>query len=258
MTHFAERLLDFLVFKTSMLKQINNENKNEGDSKEKTGVVLLAAGSGSRFGKDKIFFELAGKPVIAWSLDVFEKFPLVSEIVLVLNKDNMKKARAFLKKRNYKKISAVCIGGERRQDSVYNGLKNANDWKYVIIHDGARPFINEEIILRGVEEVRKSCAAIAAVPIKDTIKIVNPENLIERTLERSQLWAAQTPQIFDYKTILKAHEMNKNVSVTDDASMLEKAGFSVKIFLGSYNNIKITTPEDIEVGKSIASKLIRG
>ncbi len=256
MTHFAERLLDFLMLKTTMLKQINNENKNGG--KEKTGVVLLAAGAGTRFGKDKIFFELAGKPVIAWSLDVFEKFPFVSEIVLVFNKDNMKKARAFLKERNYKKISAVCIGGKRRQDSVYNGLKNAGDWKYVIIHDGARPFIDEEIILRGMEETKKTGAAIAAVPVKDTIKIVNPENLIEHTLERDRLWAVQTPQIFDYETILKAHEMNKNVNVTDDASMLERAGFSVKIFLGSYNNIKITTPEDIEIGKSIASKLIRG
>ena len=241
-----------------MLKQINNENKNEGGSKEKTGVVLLAAGSGSRFGEDKIFFELAGKPVIAWSLDVFEKFPLVTEIVLVLNKDNMKKARAFLEERNYKKISAVCIGGERRQDSVYNGLKNAADWRYVIVHDGARPFINEDIILKGMEEVRKSGAAIAAVPVKDTIKIVNSENLIESTLERDHLWAIQTPQIFDYETILRAHEMSKNVSVTDDASMLEKARIPVKIFLGSYSNIKITTPEDIEVGKVIASKLMRG
>ncbi|HLH73890.1 MAG TPA: 2-C-methyl-D-erythritol 4-phosphate cytidylyltransferase [Chloroflexota bacterium] len=218
-------------------------------------AVVVAAGQSRRFGTDKLFCQLGGKPVLAWSLDAFEQSPAVCRIVLVLGPNNLERGRRLVQRRQYAKIQAICPGGQRRQDSVRNGLREAAGAVWVAIHDAARPFLSSDILERGFTLARQVGAALAAVPVKDTIKIVqtgNPAHFVERTPPRRDLWAAQTPQIFRYEQLLDAYRKHGDVDVTDDAEVFERAGLPVAIFEGSDLNFKITTPGDLVLARAVA------
>ncbi len=216
------------------------------------GVIIAAAGKSRRMGnRDKLFLPLGGKPLLCWAVDTCQKSPLVSQIVLVLKEADLDRGRKLVIERNWTKVTSVCSGGERRQDSVKRGLKELKDCAWVMIHDGARPFLTLSLIEAGLRAAMETGAAVAAVPAKDTIKIATPEGIIKETLNRSQLWIVQTPQIFRYNIIVSAYSQ-VGEEVTDDATLVEKLGYKVKLYMGDYNNIKITTPEDLLLAEIIA------
>ena len=216
------------------------------------GVVIVAAGISQRMsGLDKIFLPLADKPVIAHTLQAFGNLPTVDAMALVVSDKNLTAGAQILSELGLSKRVAITIGGDRRQDSVRNGLVLLSECDIIIVHDGARPFVNADIVDRGLLAVEKTGAATAAVPIKDTIKEVDTlDMMVVSTLERTHLWAAQTPQVFGYRQLKNAHE-SISYDVTDDASMIECMGGTVKLFMGSYQNIKITTPEDVVMAEAI-------
>jgi 2-C-methyl-D-erythritol 4-phosphate cytidylyltransferase len=215
-------------------------------------AIIVAAGSGERFGGDKVFIRLEGRPVLAWSLDAMEQSRDVSTVVLVLNESQIAAGESLVRTGGYTKVSAVCAGGDRRQDSVYNGLRAIGGARWVAIHDGARPFVDPEMIGRGLAMARKVGAAIAAVPVTDTVKIVGMSRLIQGTPQRANLWRAQTPQIFQTEQLLAAYASLDGADVTDDAELLERAGRPVAVFEGAFTNIKITSPEDMTIANALA------
>jgi 2-C-methyl-D-erythritol 4-phosphate cytidylyltransferase len=209
------------------------------------GAVVVAAGSSSRMGGvDKIFAPVLGRPLICFALDQLEAFPLVTEIVLVLDSGSLKQGQELVDARGYRKVTRVCLGGERRQDSVQAGLDSLKACEWVIVHDGARPCLDLPMLERGLAAVQEAGAAVAGVPVKDTIKIVSSQGDVLDTPDRQSLWAAQTPQVFGYDLLRDAHDRCVD-DVTDDAMMVESLGRPVKMFLGSYENLKVTTPEDL-------------
>ena len=217
------------------------------------GVVVVAAGSSTRMeGVDKTFAPLLGRPLITHTLDRFEEFPGVSEVVLVLAAPSVEVGRALVKGRGYRRVSHVCAGGARRQDSVRAGLDALQPCDWVMVHDGARPGLDAALLQRGLEAVATSPdgAAIAGVPVKDTIKVVDPGGRITATPPRETLWAAQTPQIFAYDLLCRAHASFQG-EATDDAMMVEALGCQVTMFPGSYENLKVTTPEDLVVVEAV-------
>jgi 2-C-methyl-D-erythritol 4-phosphate cytidylyltransferase len=216
-----------------------------------TGVVIAGAGSSQRMGADKVFIPLAGKPLLAWSVDVCQSCELVNQIVIVLNESKLDLGRRLVTERGWSKVVEVCPGGERRQDSVRQGLGKLNGCDWVIIHDGARPFLTLDLIRHGLEAAQSTGAAVAAVPVKDTVKLGGNDLMVRGTLNRQELWAVQTPQVFRFDIITEAHEQIKG-DVTDDASMVEHLGYKVKLYMGSYGNIKITTPEDLALVEVLA------
>ena len=222
-------------------------------SEAKAGAVIVAAGSSTRMeGVDKTFASLLGRPLISHTLDRFEESPGVSEIVLVLAPDSLDFGRSLVRERRYNKVSQVCTGGARRQDSVKAGLDALQPCDWVMVHDGARPGLDERLLQRGIEAVAGSPggAAVAGVPVKDTIKVVEGDGLIVSTPPRETLWSAQTPQIFSYDLLCHAHN-NFEGDATDDAMMVEALGRQVTMFLGSYENLKVTTPEDLVVMEAL-------
>jgi len=219
----------------------------------KLGAVIVAAGTSQRMGGiNKNFASLLRKPLLAWSVDTCQRYNLVQQIVLVLNNEDLARVRRLKKERGWSKV-ALCIGGTKRQDSVKEGLKHMRDCDLVMIHDGARPFLTRDLIKDGLEIVEEIEAAVAAVPVKDTIKLATDERLIGETLQRDRLWAAQTPQIFSFDVINKAYT-NLVAEVTDDATAVECLGYKVQLYMGDYRNIKVTTTEDLEVARIIARK----
>lgn len=223
----------------------------------KTSVIIVAAGKGSRMGMgyNKQYIILGNKPIVAHTINVFENSNLIDEIILVVGKDEVELAREdIVKKYGFNKVYKVIEGGEERFNSVYNGLKAVDiNCDIVLVHDGARPFITENIIKKGIVSVMKYKAVVTAVPVKDTIKIVNKSNEVEKTLSRETLCSVQTPQFFKYELIINAYKklQGNNINFTDDAMLMEKLGYSVKIINGNYENIKITTPEDLILGEGI-------
>ena len=219
------------------------------------GVIVVAAGRSSRMGGvDKQLLPLGGIPIILHSLRVFESFSSTSSIVLVMSEDNLAAGINVVEESGLSKIVDVVVGGKRRQDSVKIGLdvlaSHVNEIpEFVAVHDGARPFVDHELIERGMSTARAIGAGIAAVPVKDTIKVA-PHKIITDTLDRSELWAIQTPQIFRYDVLNTAHDVVRD-DVTDDASMVEFSGGIVATFSGSDENIKITTPEDLHLASLI-------
>lgn len=212
-----------------------------------TSVVVVAAGRSSRMGGvDKTFAPVRGRPLIAHTLARFEESPLVAEVALVLAAEAVSRGKRLVQEYRLSKVSRVCPGGKRRQDSVRNGLEALQPCQWVMVHDGARPCLDRAVLDRGLEAVQETGAAAAGVPVKDTIKVVSPDRLVQDTPSRDALWAAQTPQVFRYDLLLQAHEQCTQ-DATDDAAMLESLGHPVKMFLGSYENIKVTTPGDLAV-----------
>lgn len=212
---------------------------------EKAGAVLVAAGESRRMGGlDKITALLRGKPLLFYSLRVFEECPGVGQVVLVVSPKNMEWARSWIAEGSWRKVRAICPGGLRRQDSVREGLRHLSPCRWVVIHDAARPCLEPELISKGLEAARETGCAVAAVQVKDTIKEVGADLSVVATLPRDQLWAVQTPQVFQWEMIQEAHQRVQE-DVTDDAAMVERLGYRVKVFLGSYTNLKVTTPEDL-------------
>jgi len=218
---------------------------------DKTGAVIVAAGRGERMGgRDKLLAELGGMPLLSRVIGVFQRCEAVAEIVVVVAEENLERVRELTRGEKGAKISALCPGGARRQDSVREGLKRLVDCRWVVIHDGARPLLTEDLIVRGLTEVESCGAVVAAVPVKDTIKVALPDGMVKETPSREGLWVVQTPQVFRFDLIWRAHEEVAG-DVSDDAMMVEKLGHGVRLFRGSYENIKITTPEDLELAEVI-------
>lgn len=217
----------------------------------KVGAVIVAAGKSERMGGiDKLFAQINGKPLLARVVDTFQECNVVDEIVIVLGKENLERGQKMADEQGWSKVTSLCLGGARRQDSVREGLNMLNDCYWVMIHDGARPLITVDIIEKGLTEAQENVAAVAAVPVKDTIKAASPEGFVHTTPLRDTLWAIQTPQVFRFSLIQQAHD-EIHEDVTDDATMVEKLGHDVKLYMASYENIKITTPEDMAFAEII-------
>ena len=220
------------------------------------GVVIVAAGTGSRMnmGINKQFIKLEGKEIIAYTIEKFYNNSNIEDIVVVVKEDESE----FFKKEildtyNFKNVK-IAYGGKERQDSVYNGLKLLDEkCDVVLIHDGARPFVSDKIIDKSIEEAKEHKAIVVGVPVKDTIKVIDNDKNIVDTPNRSVLWAVQTPQTFDYNILIDAYKdaFKNKFYGTDDAMLVERIGYKVKMLEGSYNNIKITTQEDLNIGSQI-------
>lgn len=220
----------------------------------KVGAIIAAAGSSQRMGDvDKLFAPLGDKPLLAWSVDTCHGCSLVQQIVIVLNDKNLGLGQKLKEERGWSKV-IICRGGVRRQDSVREGLRKLRDCGWVIIHDGARPFLTPNLIENGLKLAKETGAAVAAVPIKDTVKLADDEGLIRETLQRDRLWATQTPQIFSFDMITKAYEKLTR-EVTDDAAAVEHLGHKVRLYMGAYSNIKVTAPEDLALAEIIAENI---
>ena len=216
----------------------------------KVGAVLVAAGSSSRMGGiDKIFTPVLGHPLVSYSIDQLERCPSVDRIALVLDAGSLEQGAELVRERGCRKIVQICAGGERRQDSVFNGLQAVLECEWIIVHDGARPCLDDRMLRRGLAAAQECGVAVAGVPCKDTIKVISPDGLVQDTPDRDSLYAAQTPQVFRRKVLLDAH-LRCTSSVTDDAMMAESLGYQVKMFLGSYDNVKVTTPEDLVLAEA--------
>ena len=220
-------------------------------------VIIPAAGQGKRMkaGKNKQFIELNEIPIIIHTLRVFEEHAQCSGIILVINEAEKADFQLLIETYRIEKLKQLVFGGKERQDSVYNGVKAVKDEELVLVHDGARPFITQESIEHLVAKTVETGAAILAVPVKDTIKKVK-EEIVTETVERAALWSVQTPQAFQLKLLLEAHEKARNEGYlgTDDASLLERVGQPVSIVTGDYTNIKITTPEDLYIAEAILTR----
>lgn len=220
-------------------------------NRDTIGVVIVAAGSSQRMsGKDKIMAPIGGKPVIMHALSPFLKYPGIGRVVIVLNRKNLNGVKDILKKHKMDKRVVICLGGKRRQDSVLAGLKKLGQCDWVIIQDGARPNISIDLIERGLDAVQDTGAAVAAVPVSDTIKLADTDMFVRWTMPRENLWQIQTPQVFYYDTLMQAYS-STDQDVTDEASLIELAGGTVKLFMGAYDNIKITTPEDLVIARTL-------
>jgi 2-C-methyl-D-erythritol 4-phosphate cytidylyltransferase len=219
-------------------------------------ALIMAAGSGTRM-KAKInkqFLLMDKKPVLYYTIKAFEDNQLIDDIVLVISKMDISYCEEnIVEKYNFKKIRKIISGGETRQESVLNGLKSLDNCNVVLIHDGARPFVSNRIISQGIKFAEIHGAAACGVKPKDTIKIINNFNMSEATLEREKLFSVQTPQCFNYELIFKCHKkaFNETFKATDDTMIVERYFNNVYLYEGSYDNIKITTPEDLVIGEKL-------
>lgn len=223
----------------------------------KVSAIIPAAGMGIRMGSDipKQFLLLDGKPILHHTLSALDQCSIVDEIVLVVSAQEMGKSQPPIQD-SYPKVTKVIAGGRERQDSVYNGLHSlGSETDIVVVHDGVRPFVSADIIRETVEAARDFGAAITAIPVSDTIKKVNEEGLVERTIDRSGLWRIQTPQTFQASLLEEAFKRAQadNFYGTDEGALVEYLGREVKVVLGSEFNIKITRSEDLVLGEKIAA-----
>ena len=228
----------------------------------KSTAIVLAAGQGKRMNSkvQKQFLLIKGKPVLYYSLSCFQNSREIEEIIVVTGNDSINFCKQeIIEAYGFSKVKAVIAGGRERYDSVYAGLCACEDSDYVFIHDGARPFLTEDMIRRGKEAVLASGACVIGMPSKDTIKIADENGMVASTPSRSLVWNIQTPQIFSYTAIREAYERARQqnmADITDDAMVMERFGnMKIKLVEGSYENIKITTPEDFLVAKKILEKI---
>jgi len=186
-------------------------------------------------------------------VDAFQGCNPVDQIIVVLSEQNLERGKQWVAEQGRLKVTEVCAGGRRRQDSVAAGLRRLSNCDWVVIHDGARPLVTVDLINRGLEAARETGAAVAAVPVTDTIKSAGDDRIVHQTPPRQNLWAVQTPQVFGIKIITEAYS-GANGDVTDDASLVEQLGYRVKVYMGSYDNIKITTPDDLALAEVLWRK----
>ena len=222
-------------------------------------VVFPAAGQGKRMGagKNKILLSLSGKPVLLRTLELFSQLPEVEELIVVVGAKDMALIKKMLKGCPFAPMVHLAPGGRERQQSVYNGLKLVSPRaNIVLVHDAARPLVKPDIVRAVIREAEKSGAAIAAVPVKDTIKSVDAEGRVISTPDRSKLWAVQTPQGFQKKLLISAYQKAEQNGFlgTDDASLVEHSGHSVTVVRSDYENIKLTTPEDMQAAETFLGK----
>lgn len=221
-------------------------------------AVVVAAGKSSRMNMDtnKQYIEIGGVPVLARTLLAFQNCDKVREIIVVVNgQDILFCKQEIIDNYDLDKVKKLVAGGEERQESVYNGLIEVSEkCDIVLIHDGARPFVREESIYESISAAFEYGASCVAVPSKDTIKSADDDGFVNRTLDRKKLWIIQTPQAFRYELIMDAHRkaMEDGFKGTDDAVLVERLGLPLKLIMGSYDNIKITTQEDLIIGEAIA------
>jgi 2-C-methyl-D-erythritol 4-phosphate cytidylyltransferase len=221
---------------------------------ESVGAIIAAAGRGQRFGEgDKLFAPLTGRPLIAHTLMAFEVCRAVHTVVLVLAEENLERGCRLVDAAGFDKVAVICPGGPRRQDSVRLGLEALPECRWVVVHDGARPLVNATLIEAGLAAAAETGAAIAAMPLADTLKEVTDGGLITKTLDRRNLWTAQTPQVFDYELLREAHRQAQG-EVTDDAALVEALGRRVKVFPGSPRNLKVTTAADLALAQALVAQ----
>lgn len=221
-----------------------------------TGVVIVAAGSGKRMGaeRNKLWLPLGGEPIWVHTVRLFAGHPEIGEVVLVVNSRDRQEIQDWLDQNQEKQKVTVVLGGAERQDSVRNGLAAlSSQCAYVLVHDAARPFVTGEQISELIRQVRTDGTSIMAVPVKDTIKVVGADGIVQSTPARESLWAVQTPQAFLVSLLKEAHEaaVQAGYAGTDDAMLVEWLGHPVRVMRGSYENIKITTPDDLWTGEEI-------
>lgn len=225
-----------------------------GGGDRRAGAIIVAGGQSERMdGVDKLFLPLLGKPLLSYTLAAFEASAAVHSMVLVLSASNLDQGKEMVRERGFQKVSKVCEGGDTRQESVRLGLEQLAPLPWIIVHDGARPCLEPGIIERGLKEAARWGSAIAAVPVTDTLKIVQKNGMIQETPDRRAFWAAQTPQIFPRDVLLDAHRQ-QDVTTTDDASLVEKMGQPVHVYFGSYSNIKVTTREDALMAETLLKR----
>ncbi len=208
-------------------------------------------------GIQKQFLSLHGKPILIHTLERFQACSAVNEIVLAVQASGLQQVEFLIAEFHITKVTKIVEGGRRRQDSVSNALGYVNpEAEIIIVHDAVRPFIGQKLILESIEKAEKYSAAVVAVRVKDTIKVGNGEGLIERTFDRSVLWSAQTPQAFKRQVLLDAYAKanRENIEATDDASLVELLSIHPAIVVGSFDNIKITTPDDLDVANLLARR----
>ncbi len=218
-----------------------------------TTAIILAAGRGTRMGSSipKQFLEMQGEPIIVKTLRVFDSSPEIDEILLVTSEDYVDYCRHFIiEKYKIQKVTKIIIGGKERYDSVWNALLACEGTDYVMIQDGARPFVTEDILKRTYDTVQKYGTAVVGMPSKDTVKIVDEDGFVSSTPDRRYVWNIQTPQAFSYSLIRRANEIVRERqmdNITDDSMIVEASGLArVRLVEGSYENIKITTPDDLQ------------
>lgn len=228
--------------------------------RETIAAIILAAGQGKRMNAkvQKQYLLLKGYPVLYYSLKAFEESP-ADEIIVVSGASELEYCqKEIIKKYGFSKVKAVVPGGKERYHSVYQGLKAAGEPDYVLIHDGARPFVTPEIIERTLGDARRYGASVAGMPVKDTVKLADEEGFTSVTPDRSRVWMVQTPQTFSFPLIFDAYRQliekeaaGQKISVTDDAMVLETmTGNKTKLTEGSYENLKITTPSDLQIAEA--------
>lgn len=237
--------------------------------KERCAAIVLAGGQGKRMGTSvaKQYLLIREKPVLYYSLAVFEQSDLIDDVVLVVGKGQISYCREeIVEKYGFRKVCAIVEGGAERYHSVWAGLRvlQAMKHSYIFIHDGARPFVDSGILERAFAEVKKSRACVVGMPVKDTIKIADENGCIHTTPKRSLVWQIQTPQVFAvdliisaYRTLIEreAEYLKKGMQITDDAMVVEEiCRCPVKLVEGTYENIKITTPEDLKIAEIFAAE----
>jgi 2-C-methyl-D-erythritol 4-phosphate cytidylyltransferase len=220
----------------------------------KVTAIIPAAGMGKRMNAKKQFLEIAGLPVLVHTVKVMNECQVIDEMIIAVPSDDLESTKELLK--DFVKVKAVIVGGEERQDSVHNGIKAIvaeSDEDLIVIHDAARPLITKELISAAVMEAKVSKAVIIGVPSKDTVKMISDKNEVVETLERNKIWLIQTPQVFRYSLIKEAYDRADRVGyrATDDSRLVERLGIKVKVVMGSYENIKITTKEDLHIAQVI-------
>jgi 2-C-methyl-D-erythritol 4-phosphate cytidylyltransferase len=217
-------------------------------------AIVPSAGAGKRFGGNKLFAILKDKPVLAWSLIAIQEVEEIGEIIPVMSDDEMGMGVEIVEAYGIKKVKKIAHGGKERQDSVYNGLKLIDkETSTVLIHDGVRPLVTPAMIGRALRSLQNCDGVIVGVPLKDTINEVDDTFVVKKNLKRDSLMAVQTPQVFNFKIIVDSYEkaFASDMHFTDDASVVQFYGGTVKVIEGEYRNIKITTPEDILVAHTL-------
>jgi 2-C-methyl-D-erythritol 4-phosphate cytidylyltransferase len=222
------------------------------------GAIIVAAGASTRMGDvDKTLADLAGTPLIARTVGVFERCDAVGTAVLMIAQKNLGTIAEVSREHRWKKVAHVRLGGERRQDTVRIGLRSLPPCEWVIVHDGARPLVTEREIRDGLRAASATGAAIAAVVPADTVKRVTDDGRVLETLDRRTLALAQTPQVFRRDLLERAHD-EVGEDATDDAAMLERIGVEVRVYRGAATNIKITTPEDLVLAEALIAAAAAG
>jgi 2-C-methyl-D-erythritol 4-phosphate cytidylyltransferase len=227
--------------------------------------VIVAAGRSRRTGSiDKLWTPLAdakgrSRPLLAYCVAAFQLCPAVGRIVIVVAEEAIERTQALAEGEGWNKVCAVAPGGDRRQDSVRAGMESLDRCEWVIVHDGARPMVTPALIEQGLREAQETGAACCALPVPDTVKESDDAGRIVRTLDRSRLWLAQTPQTFRYDLLMQAHDRGQSFGLklssegeaTDDAALVEALGVEVRLYQGSPRNLKVTTRDDLALAQAL-------